>query len=372
MEDMKTLENNDITELNTIGGHEDLEDPNLIGGHEDLEDPNLIRGHEDLEDPNLIGGHEDLEDPNLIGGHEETYSLSSAEIDIEELDKYNEEIDKELKEMLELGEVSIEEHEKFEQELREKAEALPDDLFKEIADAKLNELLENNKNISPDERIRYRHEIINKLKFYETLSTEFEKENKDFNEKMKANREELNDLFKVMNYKEALDKIKDLKKLAKEENKTVMFTYYDKMENEIESIFYLKNMKKKIINKHLGSKHTTEVVNSRYDNEFKKFSINLRKNRKYKFLNPEPLLEKLSSFLPEEDAYIAKTFLYSLCRYVNSGDGQKNVENNAIFLEGIIKNIYFLDKDDEEIFNKENKDIFIENIYDYVHMIRED
>jgi len=92
----------------------------------------------------------------------------------------------------------------------------------------------------------------------------------------------------------------------------------------------------------------------------KKFRNKLCSNRKYYFADPTQLQITLNDWMEEETA---KTFLFSLSRFVNT-KGQKGISSYSVFIGQLIKNIYALNDK-----NFKDAQILVDSIKSYTSKI---
>jgi len=264
--------------------------------------------------------------------------------------------------------LSDEDYEEYKKDIEKIKNQLDDEDFEII----LNNIMDTI-NAKPEDKIKYRKEILNNLKEEKAMALDMERAIEESKNAIDESRKKVEDMLLNMDYSDLLVELDTLRSNAKDENENQFFELYDNLYKEVDNILNFTSLKNKV--EKLKNKKDFDILklknisDENYKKEFRKFVNLLGSNKKYKFPNPANILIKLENQFPDSKKEYAKIFIFNFIKYINEKDNKKpiteRVDNSAVFIEGIIKNISSLDND-----NFKDKDRFIKNIYEFVDSIK--
>lgn len=312
------------------------------------------------------------------------YELEIEEIDEEEANIEKEELLKEMKKARIEADISEEEYEEYKKSIEERANLLDNEEAIRVA----NELLKQI-DLPIEEKNKIRPEVIKNLKTQQALLDDYDEFQKEYQQKMEENNKEMNELFLNMKYSEIIEKLKGLIELTKSNNQNNISNYYLALLREVSNIFKLEDMKKAITKKikknKSGIKFISTITEDEYEKIFNKFFECLKYNKKYTFDNPILLRDELEKYLENNkdkfdtmnfnNIYIneakdyAKYFLFGFFKFIVGNDPKKSIDKHSVFIEGIIKNIYTLNRHETEKFSDDDREKFIISIVEYVNIM---
>jgi len=195
------------------------------------------------------------------------------------------------------------------------------------------------------------------------IMDEIDKTHEEYNEAVKKSNEEFDDLIKDFNQDEIIRKLKVLKDTAIRVNRPDLATKYDIIISDIDgaiTLKYLFDTTEKMKNPH----KIIEQAENSYTKEYKKFYEKISTNQSYFFKNPEYLEKILQEELSDVVVCGVRYLLYSFFRFVNTKP--ERVSTHAIFIDNFMKNIYYLQEREEDMFPRREE--FKSNVEKYILM----
>ena len=271
------------------------------------------------------------------------------------------------------NDISDEEFAAHEEAIKERVSKMSDFKYNKI----ISDIIKRS-NIPEDKQILFKMHLMKKLKTQDAIIEDYEEFQKCANEELKEEQNKVESMLVNLDYDEILNEVEDHLSKARETENWVEIKKLENFKKEIHSIFTLENMKEKANNiKPINVAKNVKFTEEEYNKEKKRFFNLLKDSYTYKFTNPtslpDVLIDSLDKEFNQEDfrenynAYNYGTiFFFNLYYYINRGKSC-GLENNAVFLEGIFKNIKSF-KNEKIILSTENKKEFLNSIKEYVEI----